>query len=108
MLANIIGIINPIYIPLLPILCHSPLLDHSSYTWRRVQVMKLLFKQSSPTYHFISLGLTYSPQYPVLKYLQPVFFPECQRRNSSTTQNYRQNDNFYVFRQQTRKQKFLN
>jgi hypothetical protein len=35
---------------------HSPWLDHSNYIWRRVQVVKLLSMQFSPTYrHFISL-----------------------------------------------------
>jgi hypothetical protein len=51
----------PIHIPLLPHLCymscssHAPWLDHSNYTWRRVQVMMLLVpwlgytgKNSSP------------------------------------------------------------
>jgi hypothetical protein len=52
----------PTCIPLLPQSCympclpHPPWFDHSSYTWRRVQVMKLLIMQFSPTSsHFISL-----------------------------------------------------
>jgi hypothetical protein len=36
----------PIYMPCPP---HPPWLDHSNYTWRRVQVMKLLTVQFSPT-----------------------------------------------------------
>jgi hypothetical protein len=51
----------PICIPLRPHSCyvpcpsHPPCLDHSNYTWRRVQVMKLLIMQFSPTScHFIS------------------------------------------------------
>jgi hypothetical protein len=45
----------PICIPLLPHSCymlcpsHPPWLDHSDYTWRRAQVMKLLIMQFSPT-----------------------------------------------------------
>jgi hypothetical protein len=40
---------------------------HSNYTWRRVQAMKRLIIQFSPTsYHFISLRSKYSPQYPGL------------------------------------------
>jgi hypothetical protein len=36
---------------------HPPWLDHSNYTWRRVQIMKLLIMQFSPTScHFTSLG----------------------------------------------------
>jgi hypothetical protein len=35
---------------------HPPCLDHSNYIWRKVQVMKLLIKQFSPTSHqFIPL-----------------------------------------------------
>jgi hypothetical protein len=51
---------NPVCIPLLPHSCympcssHPPWLDHSKYTWWRVQVLKLLIIQFSPT------SLTYS------------------------------------------------
>jgi hypothetical protein len=52
----------PICISLLPHSCYMPrpshpsLLDHSNYTWRIVQVMKLLIVQFSPTScHFIPL-----------------------------------------------------
>jgi hypothetical protein len=37
------------------LLLHPPWLDHSHYTWRRVQVMKLLMEFSPTSYHFISL-----------------------------------------------------
>jgi hypothetical protein len=38
----------------MPCLSHQPWLDHSNYTWRSVQVMKLLIMQFSPTScHFI-------------------------------------------------------
>jgi hypothetical protein len=41
-----------------------------------VQVMKLLIMQSSPaSCHFLSLKSKYSPQHPVLKHPQSVFFP---------------------------------
>jgi hypothetical protein len=63
----------PICIPLRPHSCympcpsHPPWLYHSNYTWRKVQVMKFLITQFSPTsYHFISLWSKYS-RYPVLK-----------------------------------------
>jgi hypothetical protein len=53
---------------------HPPWLDHSNYTWRRVQVMKLLVMQFSPTSrHFVSLRSKYSPQHPVLKHPQCPF-----------------------------------
>jgi len=58
---------------------------HSSYTlrfyhpkniWLSAQVMKLLIMQSSPTSrHSLLLRSKYSPQHPVLKYPQSMFFP---------------------------------
>jgi hypothetical protein len=46
-----------------------PSLDVCNYTWRRIQVMKLLIMQCSPTSnHFILLRSKYFPQHPVLKY----------------------------------------
>jgi hypothetical protein len=40
----------------MPCPSHPPWLDHSNYTWRRVQAMKLLIMQFSPTnFKFISL-----------------------------------------------------
>jgi hypothetical protein len=53
--------------------CYTPFLsrpcwlDHSNYTWRRVQVMKLLIMQFSPTScHFISpQQLQQTPGYPL-------------------------------------------
>jgi hypothetical protein len=48
----------------MPCTSHPSWLDHSNYTWRRVQVMKLLIMQFSPTScHFISLWSKYSPQH---------------------------------------------
>jgi hypothetical protein len=52
---------------------HPHCLDHSNYTWRRVQVTKLLIMQFSPTScHFIPLWSKYSPRHPVLKYVSPL------------------------------------
>jgi hypothetical protein len=46
----------------MPCPSRPPWLDHSNYTWRRVQVMKLLSMQFSPTSrHFISLRSKYCP-----------------------------------------------
>jgi hypothetical protein len=59
---------------------HPPQLYNSNYTWRSVQIMKLLVMQlSSPSRHSIPLWSKYSPQHPVLKHPQFVFLPYCQR-----------------------------
>jgi hypothetical protein len=58
----------------IPYSSHPPSSDHSNYTWRRVQVMKLLITQFSQTsYHLIRLQSKYSPQHPVLKHSQSMF-----------------------------------
>jgi hypothetical protein len=55
---------------------HPPWFNNSNYTWRRVQVMKLLIMQFSPTScQFIPLRFKYSPQRPVLTY--PEFIINC-------------------------------
>jgi hypothetical protein len=52
------------------------IIDYSKYIWRRVQVMKLLIMQFSPTScHFISLQSKHFPQHPVLKHPQSIFLP---------------------------------
>jgi hypothetical protein len=57
----------------IPCLSHPPWLDHSNYTWHRVQVMKLLIMQFSPTHHFICLQSKYSSQHPVFEHPQSLF-----------------------------------
>jgi hypothetical protein len=61
----------PIFAP-----SHCPRLDYSNYTWRRVEIMKLLIMQFSlPSRHFIPLRSKYPPQHPVLKHSQSMFLP---------------------------------
>jgi hypothetical protein len=55
---------------------HPSLLDYSNYTWNRVQVMKLIIMQFSPTSCLIiPLWSKYSPQHPVVKHPQSLFLP---------------------------------
>jgi hypothetical protein len=57
----------------------------------RVQVMKFLIMQTSPTScHFISSWSKYSPQHPALKHCQTLFLP-CHRPRFTSIQNLRQN-----------------
>jgi hypothetical protein len=55
---------------------HPSRLDYCNYTWRRVQITKLLVMQlSSITRHLIPLRSKYPPQHPVLKHPQSMFLP---------------------------------
>jgi hypothetical protein len=60
---------------------HPPWLEHSNYVRRRVQVVKLLIMQFSPT----SLRSKYSPQHPVLKHPQSMFFPQKKTKKKTST-----------------------
>jgi hypothetical protein len=74
------------------------LTDESNFTWRRVQVMKLLFMQFSLTSrHFSSPRSKYSPQHPVLRHPQSMFLPYYQGPSFARIQNYKQNYSFVNF-----------
>jgi hypothetical protein len=100
---------------------HLPRLDHSNYTWRRVQI---IVRSRTQTMEFVCCLLKstnyeapryavfptlpsplrpkYSPQHPVLKHPQSMFLPYCQRLNLKPIQNHRQKyslvySDFYVF-----------
>jgi hypothetical protein len=58
---------------------NPPLLDHCNYIWLRVEVMKILIMQISPSgYYFIPLHSKYSPQHTILKHPQPMFLPNVR------------------------------
>jgi hypothetical protein len=64
-------------------------------------------------YYLIPVWSTYSPWHPVHRYLQSVFFLQCQRPSFTPLKNHRQNYSFiyfnpYVFGQQMRGQNALN
>jgi hypothetical protein len=53
---------------------HPFRLDHSNYTWGRVQIVKLLVMQFYLfSCYFIPFRSKYSPQHPVLKHPQFMF-----------------------------------
>jgi hypothetical protein len=55
---------------------HTPWFDHPNNIWWSIQVMKILIMQSSPaSCNFPLLRSTYSPQQPVFKHPQFMFFP---------------------------------
>jgi hypothetical protein len=61
---------------------HPPQLDHSNYTLRRVQIMKLLVIQFSPFFrHLIPLRSKYPPQHPVLKHPQSSSYSLIEHKN---------------------------
>jgi len=54
---------------------HPPPYDHPNNIWWSVLVMKLLIMQSSPfPYHFFPFRPKYSPQHPVFKHYESMFF----------------------------------
>jgi hypothetical protein len=67
---------------------HPPRLDYSNHIWQRVQIMKLLLMQFSPSYcHFIPLWSKYPPQHNVLKHPQSLSLPQSQRPSFTPIQN---------------------
>jgi hypothetical protein len=60
----------------IPCTSYRPWFNHSNYTWRKLQAMKLINMMFSPaSSHIISLRSKYSPQQPVLTHPQPMFLP---------------------------------
>jgi hypothetical protein len=92
---------------------HPPGLDYFNYTWRRVQITKLLVMQFSPTSrHFIPLWSKHSLQHLVLKHPQSVFLLNVRdqvshpyRTTGKTT--FLVYSNCYDFRWQETRQKVL-
>jgi hypothetical protein len=89
-------------------------LHHSNCIWRRVQVMKLLIMRFSPaSYSFIPLGSKYFSRHPVL---EPLSLYSSLNIRDKVSHPYKTTSritvllyfSFYVFKQQTRRQKFLN
>jgi len=81
------------YIPCLP---HPPWLDHPNNIWWSIHIIKLLIMQSSSaSYHFLPLRSKYSPQHPVPRHLQSMFFHE--RQSFMLIKNNEKNQSFKIF-----------
>ena len=68
--------------------------------------------QSSPLpCHLVPLRPKYSPQHPILKHPQPMFFPQCERPSVTPIQSNRQNYssvyNFGVAKWKTKKLRLM-
>jgi hypothetical protein len=91
---------------------HLLWLDHSNYTWQRVQITLVMqFSPTPPHNHFIPLRSIYS-QHPVLKHPQSMYLSYCHRPSFTAIQNHRQyyclaQSHFYVFWRQMRTQNVL-
>ena len=46
--------------------------------------------------HLVPLRPKYSPQHPILKHLQPTFFPHCKRPSFPPIQNNRQHNSSWI------------
>jgi hypothetical protein len=69
---------------------HPAWLEHFNNIWWTVQFVKTLIMKLSPaSYYQIFLGSKYSPQHPVLRYLQSMFLPYFKISNFTPMQNYR-------------------
>jgi hypothetical protein len=74
----------------MPYRSHPPWLDHSNYTWRRVQITKLLIMQFSPPFRqLIPSRCKYPAQRTVLKDPPFMSFPWCQRTIFTSIRNHR-------------------
>jgi hypothetical protein len=72
----------------------SPRLYNPHYNWRSVPITQLLvmkFSENAPL-HLSSVQIVSSAS--VLKHLQPLFFPQFQRRSFTPKQNQRKNCSF--------------
>jgi len=73
---NMVCISHLIYPCCKPRPSHPPWFDHLNDFWWSIQVMNFLIIQtSSASCHFLPLRSKYSPQPPVLKHPQSMFFP---------------------------------
>jgi hypothetical protein len=69
---------------------HLPSVDYPNNIYWSVRNTQLFILQFSPPFsYFIPPRFTYSPKHPVLRHLQSVFFPWCQKSSFIQIQNRR-------------------
>jgi hypothetical protein len=91
----------------MPCPSYSPWLDHSNYTWWRVQVTTILVMQFSPHHITSSLFGPIFSSAPCLQTPSVYFFPLPWERNFAPIKNYRKNYNFVYSTQLNRRQNVL-
>jgi hypothetical protein len=93
------GVVNKISCPFLISPSHAAYPSHlilnlTVLIWWRVCVTTLLLMRFSSFLSLLSLKSKRSPQHPVLRHPQSVFFPKCERPSSTPKQNNRWNNIF--------------
>jgi len=86
----------------LPYPAHSFWFDHPNNIWCGIQIIQLVMWSSPLHCYIVTLRTRYFPQHPILKHIQPMFLPPCERPTFTPVQDRRENCssvyfNIYIF-----------